>query len=217
MKFDAVIFDLDGTLLDTIDDLTDSMNWALARHGLGPHTPDECKYFVGDGVVTFAIRALGDLARDEALVNKVVASVRQHYGEHWADKTRPYPGVMQLLAGVRERGLKAAVFSNKPDDTTQLTVGRLLDGFRFDIVRGARTGVPLKPDPAGAIALAADLSIPPARVLYLGDTNTDMQTAVGAGFYPAGALWGFRKADELLASGAKVLVAKPTDVLPLLG
>jgi phosphoglycolate phosphatase len=211
-----VIFDLDGTLLDTIDDLTDSMNWALARHGVAPHTPDACRYFVGDGVEVFARRALGERAADAKLVASVVAAYRRRYADHWADKTRPYPGVAELLAGLDRRGLKKAVFSNKPDDTTRLTVATLLKDFRFDIVRGARADVPLKPDPAGALALAADLGAAPARALYLGDTNTDMQTAWAAGFYPVGALWGFRTADELLSNGAKALVERPTDVLELL-
>jgi len=215
MTFDAMIFDLDGTLLDTIDDLTDSMNWALAQQGLPPHSPDACKYFVGDGVEVFARRALGERA-DDKLVASVVAVYRRRYADHWADRTRPYPGIAELLAGLDRRGLKKAVFSNKPDDTTRLTVATLLKDFRFDIVRGARADVPLKPDPAGALALAADLGAAPSRVLYLGDTNTDMQTALAAGMYPLGALWGFRPAEELTASGAKALIAQPMELLKFL-
>jgi phosphoglycolate phosphatase len=217
MTFDAVIFDLDGTLLDTIDDLADCMNWALAQHGYAPRSREECKHFVGDGVVTFARRALGEHGRDEQTAARVAASLRRRYAQHWADKTRPYPGIAELLEGLRQRGLKTAVFSNKPDDTTQLTVRTLLKDFRFDIVCGALPGMALKPDPAGAIALARDLGVKPDRVLYLGDTDTDMRTAVAAGFFPVGALWGFRTAEELLANGAKVLVEKPQDVLGLLG
>jgi phosphoglycolate phosphatase len=108
------------------------------------------------------------------------------------------------------------VLSNKRDDFTKLTVARLLPGFSFDIIRGARPSVPVKPDPTAAFQIAEELHIPPERFLYLGDTNTDMQTAVAAGMYPAGVLWGFRTADELLASGAKVVLETPAEVLNLL-
>jgi len=210
------MFDLDGTLLDTLEDLTNSMNHALGLLGFPPRSRQECKYFVGDGIENFARRALPEGFGDRETVEKIVLAHRAYYAVHWADKTKPYPGIGELLEELSARGVKMSVFSNKPDDVTQLNVGRFLSKWRFDLVRGALPGVPLKPDPAGALRMADELGVRPAEMLYLGDTNTDMQTAESAGFYPAGALWGFRTREELLESGAKVLLKRPMDLLKLL-
>ena len=142
--------------------------------------------------------------------------MRDEYARCWADKTRPYDGVADMLAGVSARGLRLGVLSNKPDDFTKLCVARLLPECRFDVVRGARPSVPLKPDPGAAMGIADELGIAPGAFAYVGDTGTDMKTACAAGMYPVGVLWGFRTADELTASGAAVLIENPTDLLPLL-
>ena len=131
----------------------------------------------------------------------------------WAVKTRPYPGVPDLLTGLSRRALPMAVLSNKPDEFTQLCVTRLLRGWHFQAVQGATPELPRKPDPRGALAIAARMGVAPGEILYLGDTNTDMQTAVAAGMFPVGALWGFRTAEELLAAGAAALAKTPTEVL----
>ena len=216
MKYKAVLFDLDGTLLDTLDDLADSMNAVLSAMGLPAHPPEAYKYFVGDGVEELVRRALPVGRRDPRTVTGGVQAMRTEYGRRWADKTRPYDGVEAMLDAVSDRGLPMAVFSNKPDDFTRLTVERLLPRWRFEAVRGARDGVPRKPDPAGAIQIAADLGIPAARFLYLGDTGTDMITAGAAGMYAVGALWGFRTADELRRGGAQALIRHPLDLIELL-
>ncbi len=215
-QYKGVLFDLDGTLLDTIDDLTDSMNSALSAVGLLPHTAEECKYFVGDGVEMFIRRALPEDRRDDQTVAEVRTNYCAAYAKCWANKTRPYEGIPQLLGELERRQITMAVLSNKPDDFTRAVLARLLPQWSFARVAGAREGVPRKPDPAPAIAIAKDLHIPPREFLYVGDTNTDMQTAVAAGMYPVGALWGFRKAEELLANGAKTLIEKPMDLLKLL-
>ena len=214
----AVIFDLDGTLLDTIDDLADAMNSALARHGLPTH-PDyaEHKLFVGEGVRKYITRALpADRRGDEALIQRVWKDYRAAYAQNWHNKTRPYDGVPELLVALRARGPRLAVLSNKPDDFTRLTVELFFRPGTFEIVRGAFEDQKLKPDPGGALAIAAEMNLPPADFLYVGDTATDMQTAVAAGMFAVGALWGFRSADELLASGAKVLIACPAELVSLL-
>jgi phosphoglycolate phosphatase len=216
MAFRAVLFDLDGTLLDTIDDLTDSMNITLAAFGYPQHTVDECKYFVGDGVELYVRRALPQALRDDATIAKVAKAFRAEYLKRWADKTRPYEGITELTTRLRQRGLKLVVFSNKPQETTTLTVSKFLQGVQFDAVVGAREGVARKPDPSGALSIAAELGIAPREFIYVGDTNTDMQTAVSAGMYPVGALWGFRTAEELLANGARVLIRHPLDLLAVL-
>jgi len=216
MKYKAVLFDLDGTLLDTIDDLTASMNAALAQLGCPPRSIAECKRFVGDGVVAFAKRSLPADRRDEATVLQCVGSMRQHYASNWANKTQPYDGVPELLDALTQRGLKLAILSNKPDDTTQICVNELLGGWAFEIVQGVCDGVEPKPDPSGAIHVAATLGIAPEQFLYMGDTNTDMQTANAAGMYAVGVLWGFRTAEELTENGAATLLGSPCDLIELL-
>ena len=216
MRYRAVMFDLDGTLLDTLEDLADSMNLALGQLGCPPRPPEEFKTIVGDGVVVMAQRSLPQDRQDEATVARCVALMRAEYGTRWADKTHPYAGIPELLDALAGRGIRMAVVSNKPDDFTRLCVGRLLPRWRFDAVIGMSLATPAKPNPKGVLGIAASLGLAPADFLYLGDTNTDMRTAVAAGMFPVGALWGFRSAEELLASGAKVLIGKPGDLLPLL-
>jgi len=212
----AVLFDLDGTLLDTIEDLADSMNVVLTRMGFPTHSVAAYKYHVGDGVRELAVRVLPQDHQDEETIKKCIAAMRQEYGNRWDKKTRPYPGIPELLDALTARGIKMAVLSNKPDATTKVVVAKLLPWWRFDVVAGERAGIPRKPDPGAALSIAEQLGIAPQEWLYLGDTNTDMKTAVAARMYPVGALWGFRTADELLASGAKVLVKYPVDLLALL-
>jgi len=216
VNYRAVLFDLDGTLLDTLEDLADSTNAALAQLGFPPHPLDAYRYFVGDGVTNLIVRTLPEAHRDEATVGRTMDLMRRIYGEHWADKTRPYPGVPELLGALAARGVKMAVLSNKPDDSTKLCVAKLLPHWRFDAVIGQSTTVPPKPDLAGVRQIVATLGVPVGQFLYLGDTNTDMQTANAAGMFAVGALWGFRTAEELRAAGAKVLIEKPTELLDLL-
>jgi phosphoglycolate phosphatase len=216
LQYKAVLFDLDGTLLDTIEDLADSMNTALAERGFPPRGVAECKLFVGDGVEMFATRALPEGHRDEATVAAVVARHRREYSQRWANKTCAYDGVPGLLDELSSRGVAMAVLSNKPDDFTDLMVARLLPKWKFAAVRGARKGEALKPSPDAALWIASKLGLAPAEFLYVGDTNTDMQTANGAGMCAVGALWGFRSAGELLANGAKVLIERPLDLVGLL-
>lgn len=216
MGFAAVIFDLDGTLLDSLEDLAESMNQALESLGFAPHPVAAYKYFVGDGMEVLARRVLPEVARDGDTLARIVAAMRQVYGRRWDLKTRPYAGVPELLAALRARGLRRGVLSNKPDDFTRLTVERLLAPHVFDLVQGVGSGTPSKPDPAGALAMAARLGVAPAACLYLGDTATDMQTACRAGMCAVGALWGFRTREELEESGARVVVERPAEVLALL-
>jgi phosphoglycolate phosphatase len=216
MTFKAILFDLDGTLLDTLADLADSTNAALAAMNLPQHPLEAYRYFVGDGLENLVRRSLGPLADNAETLARGTALSRQEYARRWADKSRPYPGIPELLDRLTDRGMAMAVLSNKPDEFTQLCVTRLLSAWQFAAIQGSTPEIPRKPDPSGALAIAARLGVQPAEVLYLGDTNTDMRTAVAAGMYPVGALWGFRTADELLATGAAVLVETPMDVARLL-
>jgi phosphoglycolate phosphatase len=216
MNFQAVLFDLDGTLLDTLDDLADSTNLALSKLGLPEHPAEAYKEFIGDGIENLVRRAVPADRRDSATLAECGRLTREHYAARWAEKTRPYDGVADLLDALTNRGVRMTVFSNKPDEFTQLCVARLLAGRRFEVVLGATAALPKKPDPAGALLIAERLQLSPAEVVYLGDTGTDMQTAVAAGMFPVGALWGFRAAEELLAAGARALIERPQDLLHVL-
>jgi len=218
MSLSAVIFDLDGTLLDTIEDLTDSMNAALARMGLLGRSIAECRNLVGDGLDTFVRRALPDRVRDDpAAAARLKELMRGEYRLRSQDKTRPYEGITDLLDELARRGTRMAVLSNKPDDSTRTVVRHFFPSWKFDPVYGARDGVPVKPDPAGALEIAQTWELRPAEIAYVGDTNTDMQTATAAGMFACGALWGFRTAAELAANGANVLLEIPAELLAFLG
>jgi len=216
MMFQAVLFDLDGTLLNTVADLADAMNASLAHFGYPPHPVDAYKYFIGDAVETEAKRALPEFAHKPQIIKKVADFSERIYDKCWHKNTRPYPSIPELLSNLAKRGLLLTVLSNKPDYFTKIMVEKLLPDYRFEIVQGALPDVPVKPDPAAALQIAKQLKIPPEQFLYLGDTNTDMKTAVAAGMFPLGCLWGYRTADELLEAGAKVLVQTPKKVLSFL-
>ncbi len=216
MAYRAVLFDLDGTLLDTLQDIASSANRVLGHFGFPQHELEAYKYFVGDGREALAVRILPSNHRDATTIAKVVMCIDTEYSQHWADTTRPYEGIPELLQALTVRGIKMAVLSNKPDDSAKLTVSRLLPHWRFELVLGVRPSVPRKPDPAAALEIAERLKIVPSEFLYLGDTDTDMKTAEAAGMCPIGVLWGFRTADELLANGAKALISNPIDLLKIL-
>lgn len=215
MRYKAVLFDLDGTLLNSLEDLADSTNAVLARRGFACHELEKYKYFVGDGMYNLLRRALPAEQQDDAFIKQCVVEMKEEYSRHWGDKTKPYPGVIELLQSLREKGLKMAVLSNKPHEFTQVVIEKYFPGH-FDLAYGERTGIPRKPDPQGALDIAEAMQLAPAEFLYLGDTNTDMRTAVAAGMYAVGVLWGFRPAEEILAAGAKVLIQHPSELLKML-
>lgn len=211
--YQCVLFDLDGTLLDSLADLAHSMNTVLDRFGLPQHPVAAYRYFVGDGMETLARRVLPPNHGDDSLVQRTVAAMREEYAGRWANETKPYPGIPELLDGLAERGVDMVILSNKPDDFTHKVVATLLGRWRFRVVRGVRADGVKKPDPSPALAIADELGLTPADFLYLGDTNTDMLTANRAGMHAVGALWGFRTAEELKKNGAKALIARPQELL----
>jgi phosphoglycolate phosphatase len=218
-KYRAVIFDLDGTLLDTIEDIAGATNRVLEARGLASFSIADTKLLVGDGIDemvrrTFALRGIGTLS--DAEVDAIIQDYRREYQACWRSHSRPYPGVPELLGELARCGTKTAVLSNKSHLFTTVMTAELLVGSRFDLVRGATPGVPLKPDPASALAIAGELGVEPSTCIFLGDTSVDMKTATAAGMLAVGALWGFRTADELLTSGAAALVSSPHEVLGLL-
>ncbi len=216
LSFKAILFDLDGTLLYTLTDVANAMNEALVHFGFQPHPIESYKYFIGDSVEVEAYRALPESARDPETIKKVAVLSEKIYDKCWDKTTKPYPGIPELLSELQQRGLCLVILSNKAHRFTKVIVEKLLPQWQFKIVQGALPDVPLKPDPTLALQIANRLRIPPEQFLYLGDTSTDMQTAVAAGMFPVGALWGYRTAQELLESGAKVLVQSPAEVLDII-
>ncbi len=214
-RFAAVIFDLDGTLFDTLDDIASTMNHVLARRGLPVRPNEDYKLLVGDGLEEAVRRTLRGVAHTDDDVARMVSEYRQEYDLRWKEHSRPYPGIPETLRGLRGRGLKTAVLSNKSHPFTVVMTRALLPGFAFDAVRGATPEMPLKPDPAAALLLARELAVEPKSAIFLGDTEVDMKTAAAAGMFPVGALWGFRSASELLENGAAALISSPRELLDL--
>jgi phosphoglycolate phosphatase len=212
----CVLFDLDGTLVDSLADLANSMNRVLTRQGLPPHPVEAYRYFVGDGITNLVQRALPDEALQQEIIEECVQEMRKEYALRWAETTRPYPGIAELLDALATRGIEMTILSNKPDELTQEVVRTLLPDWRFAAVAGAKDAIARKPDPAGALRIASLLQRVPEEFLYLGDTNTDMRTARGAGMFAIGALWGFRTAEELKDSGAQALISVPIELCRLL-
>jgi len=215
--YDAVIFDLDGTLVDTLEDIGDAMNRVLAAEDAPPHSYQEYRYLVGRGLWNLAEESLPPQLRDEETVARCYARMIADYSAHSLIKTHVYAGVPALVRGLGDAGLPLAVFSNKSDELTRRVVEALLDPRDFTAVVGARPGVRLKPDPAVALELAGLMRVPPERIAYLGDSLVDMQTATAAGMVAVGASWGFRTTAELVESGARVVIDHPWELLELRG
>lgn len=216
MTYKAIIFDLDGTLLNTLEDLADAVNRVLVGRGFPMHTLDEYRYFIGDGATMLITRALPEEQRNDDTIRACLEDFRQDYAQNWNVKTRPYDGIKEMLDALTARGLKIAVLSNKPHEPTKRCVVDLLPNWTFDVILGQRDAVYRKPDPAGALEVAERLNIPRADFLYLGDSAIDMKTAIAAGMFPVGVLWGFRSAEELLENGARALIKRPLEILNLL-
>jgi len=216
MRFDGVLFDLDGTLADTLEDLAAAMDRVLRREGLPGHGYAEYQRMVGHGIRQLVSAALPADRRDEATVDRCFARMMADYGEHSLIKTHLYDGVAELLDALRGRGLKLAVLSNKADEPTRRIVTALFADGAFDAVAGARPDVPLKPDPAGALLAATSLGLDPGRMLYVGDSPTDMRTALAAGMTPVSVSWGFRTRGELVEAGASAVLDHPLQLLELL-
>ena len=208
----AVVFDLDGTLTNTLEDIANAMNRALRMYGLPEWETDDYRYLVGNGVKILAQRAVRDR---QDMAEKVGAEYQAWYGAHSQEKTGPYDGIPELLRELNARNVPVCVLSNKPDPDTQNVIAHYFPDIRFAKVLG-QTELPIKPDPAGAIAIAREIGVSPADFMYLGDTAVDMKCAVNAGMHPIGVLWGFRTAEELTENGAEHLIAAPMDLIPLL-
>ncbi|TCP65177.1 phosphoglycolate phosphatase [Heliophilum fasciatum] len=216
MPYRAVLFDLDGTLLDTLDGLADAMNRVLARSGYPTHDRSSYRYFVGNGLRNTVWSALPPEARDDTTFAQCFDAMQREYSRCWPDQTKPYPGIPELIAELQQRGLILTILSNKIDEWTQQMASHYFAPGTFSLIFGERAHVPRKPDPSGALEIADRLQIPPEQFLYLGDTRTDMETATTSGMVAVGVTWGFRPAEELKRYGARHLIDHPLELLQLL-
>ncbi|MEE4270418.1 MAG: HAD family hydrolase [Thermoanaerobaculales bacterium] len=210
-----VTFDLDGTLVDSLGDLADSMNAVLARLGHPSHPRAAYRRFVGDGIVMLAERALPAGARRDERIAECVTAMRAEYATRQTATTRPFQGIPEVLSELRSRKVLTAVLSNKPDGPSREIVDALLGFHPFDIVRGARPDVPLKPDPTAALEIAARLGVEAQEAVFVGDTNIDMRTGRAAGMTAVGVTWGFRDEHDLISGGAHQVIHHPAELLAL--
>lgn len=209
------VFDLDGTLVNSLADLADSTNYALEKNGFAPYPTSQYRYFVGDGVPMLIKRALGDKDTEEA-EKALLRDFNAYYNLHYADKTRPYDGNAELLRSLASEGVKCAVLSNKPDNFVKIIVAKLLPDFKFSWIQGKAEGFPKKPDPTALNFILRSLDVKKENTLYIGDSNVDIFTGKNAGVATCGVLWGFRGREELEAAGADHIVADPKEILTFL-
>jgi phosphoglycolate phosphatase len=205
--FKTVLFDLDGTLLNTIDDLCASGNRLCAARGWPQHTVAQFKYFVGNGIPRLVERLTPEAQRTPEVLASAYRDFDGDYSAHMRDKTAPYPGLPQMLARLKSAGVRMAVYSNKDDALARSVVEYYYDASMFCVVRGALPGVPHKPAPQGTLALMQAAGAQPGSTLYVGDSDVDVATAKNAGLPCCGVLWGFRTQAELTAAGADFLAA----------
>lgn len=212
----ACVFDMDGTVSDTINSIAYFGNNALEKYGLKGYAPDAYKLMVGNGASILVRRMVeGNGCTDEEVYKQVLKEYNTTYDNDFLYLTEPYDGILELLDALRARGILTAVLSNKPHNTT-LKVAEALFGDRFDVVFGQREGKPIKPDPTVLNEILADWGISPDECMYLGDTGTDMQTGKGGKAFTVGVLWGFRSEQELRENGADAIISTPDEALQYL-
>lgn len=212
----AVLFDLDGTLVNSIYDLEASVNFALQKLRFPLRQTDEFYYFVGDGIPKMLERALPEGEKTEENVAKCLEIFMDRYKDHFCDKTVPYGGIPELVKTLKEKyGLKVAVISNKEEGMAIKVVTKLF-GDIFDIIAGKREGYPAKPDPTLTLEIIGELGAAADECIFIGDSGMDMATAVNSGIDAIGAIWGFRTKEELLKSGARYTAETPLDAEPII-
>ncbi len=208
----AVIFDMDGTLTDTIEDLADAANYALGKFGFPQHNTESYKMMVGNGIPKLIERALPEEFRTDEYIGKVKERFFEYYNLHSTDKTKKYEGMTELISELREKGIKIAVVTNKYEPAA-IDILHKLYGDVFDCIAGQLDGVPTKPDPTSTFIVMNKLGVKPEECIFIGDSGVDIQTAVNSKALPIGVLWGFRGESELKENGAKHLINRPEQLL----
>ena len=212
----AVLFDLDGTLANTLNDLGNSVNCTLKKYGYPTHSLESYKLKVGGGMRNLIHKSLPESDRNEETELKLLKDFLDYYSKHFVDETVLYEGIEPLLHKLKEKGMKLAVVTNKAQDMTDLLLKKLFSDDTFDYILGKREGIPTKPDPEPAFIVIDKLNVNSDECIFLGDSGVDMLTALNCGALPVGVLWGFRSADELKKSGCRFLLNNPDELLTLI-
>ena len=213
MNFHGVIFDLDGTLANTLEDIADSMNRVLAGKGFPVHGYNVYRYYIGNGLYNLVTQCLPENARTDNIIADCHKRMIAEYNLNCINKTRLYSGIPELLDVLTTQGIKLAVLSNKADSLTQKICAKLLKKWKFEAIIGESDRFPRKPNPASALFIAERMGVKPSNICYIGDSDVDMKTAIAADFYPVGAGWGFRTKEELLENGARQVIDHPTELI----
>jgi phosphoglycolate phosphatase len=215
MKYKAVLFDLDGTLVNSLIDIADSMNKVLQERQFPTHSYEVINDFIGSGLRNLVSKALPETHKDEATIESTFQAMIETYRENCINKTFAYDGIIELLDELKSRNIKMAILSNKADELTKKIGGTLFPDY-FEFVMGLKSEATKKPNPGAAIAISKDLGFSPEEVLYVGDSDIDMQTAKNANMYAVGVSWGYRPKEELVAEGAQSIINHPLELLELL-
>jgi phosphoglycolate phosphatase len=215
-EYHAVIFDLDGTLINSLYDIADSMNIVLDSHGFPTHDYDRYRLLIGKGLKNLSENAIPEENRNAETIGKVFEDMIRVYGQNVVNKTVLYKGIPELLDYLQNNGYKIAILSNKAHELTTSIAKKILSKWKIDFILGSKPEIPRKPDPTGAFICSEQLEIEPEYILYLGDSGVDMQTANSAGMTAVGVSWGFRSRQELTENGAKYIIDKPEQLKDLL-
>jgi len=211
----AIIFDLDGTLLNTLVDIAEAVNSVLVQYDYPTHKENAYKKFIGNGIEVLAKKSAPNNISDENFI-KFLFDIKETYRQMQNTKTKPYQGILDLLKQLNSNGVKIAILSNKPDEFMEATINRYFSEIDFEIIFGSRKGVQPKPNPEGLYTILDILKLDKSDCFFVGDTSTDIKTGVNAGLESIGVSWGFRDIDELKLAGAKYIVNQPKEILDLL-
>jgi len=215
MKYKGIIFDLDGTLVNSLEDISDAMNTVLTGLKYPTHTYDTYQYFIGSGLRNLVSKALPASNNSDEQIEICFNCMIETYREVCTIKTKPYAGILELLDNLKSQNIKLAVFSNKADELTKKIASEIFPDY-FDTAVGLSTEELKKPNPFEAIAISKKWNLKPEEILFVGDSDIDMQTAVNANMFPVGVSWGYRTEEELKTSGAKVVINNASELIEIL-
>ncbi|PBJ13126.1 HAD family hydrolase [Flavobacterium sp. ACN6] len=215
MKFKGIIFDLDGTLVNSLEDISDAMNTVLQGLNYPTHTYDTYQYFIGSGLRNLVSKALPATNNSDEQIEICFDCMIETYREVCTIKTKPYKGIRELLDNLKSQNIKLAVFSNKADELTKKIASEIFPDY-FDAAIGLSTEELKKPNPFEAVAISKKWSLKPEEILFVGDSDIDMQTAINADMFPVGVSWGYRTKEELKVSGAKLVIDTPSELINVL-
>ena len=211
----TVIFDMDGTVLNTLDDLATSVNYVLTRYGMPVHCTEDYRRYFGNGI-RYALECAVPKGTEETTIDQMLPVFKEHYNAHCLDKTRPYDGIPELMKALRDRGFKLAIVSNKIDSAVKELNAKFFSAY-VDVTIGEREGIQRKPAPDTVVQALKELKSSKHEAVYIGDSEVDLQTAANAGLPCISVLWGFREKDFLTEQGATVFANTPQEIYDLLG